>query len=129
MFRALRGYRSLGWLVATVIALQTLPVGVAQAGLVATEAVVSAEPTDQRAKVSAFVARDNVRAALERHGVDADEAAARVAAMSGGEIAMLAGKIDEDPAGQGLVGIVLLGGLIALIVILVADLSGKSDVF
>lgn len=129
MFRVLRGFRLLGRLVAFVIALQALPVGVAQAGLVGTEAVISGESADQRAKVRTFIARDEVRAALVQQGVDPGEAAERIAAMSGAEIALLAAHIEDEPAGQGLLGIVVLAGLVALIVILVADLSGESDIF
>ena len=128
MFCLLRGCRQLGWLVAVMIALQTVPAGIAQAGMVATEAVIATEQVDQRSMVRSYLARDEVRDALNRQGVDHNEAVKRVAVLSDAEIATIAESIEGEPAGQGL-GIVVAAALIALIVLLVADLSGRKDVF
>ena len=129
MFRILRNCRSFGWLVATVIALQAVPMGAAQAGMVATETVIVAEQANDRTVVRSYLVRQEVRDALSQLGVDHDEAMARVAVMSDAEVAMIAANIEDEPAGQGAVSIVILAGLIALIVLLVADLSGDTDVF
>lgn len=128
MFCLLRSCRRLGWLVAVVISLQAVPAGVAQAGMVATDSVVATEQVDGRSIVRAYLARSEVRDALYRQGVDPQEAMQRVAVLSDSEIAMISGRIEDEPAGQAL-GIVIAAALIALIVILVADLSGKKDVF
>lgn len=126
--RTLRTYRAIGALLIIVFALQVTGLGSARAGMVDTAAVIGSEQSDQRTAISAYLERDEVRAALQAHGVAPGEAIARVAAFSDAEIALIASTIEDDPAGQGL-GLVVVAGLVALIVLLVADATGHTDVF
>ena len=128
MRRMIACRRVLAMLIAVMFAGQVAFVGPAQAGMVATEAVRADAVGDERAQLRSYLERSEVREALTQQGVDPDEAMVRVAALSDSEIALLASKIETDPAGQGL-GIIIVAGLVALIVLLVADLSGQSDVF
>src|SRR5437868_1462544 len=78
----------------------------AQAAIISTEQVVNADTaTQNRAKVMAAFQRADVRAELQKMGVNTDEAQARVAALSDAEAASIANKIDTLPAGgDGIVG-------------------------
>ena len=101
----------------------------AHADIVPTEALlnpVSAQADGvDRARVSAFFARDDVRQTLVGQGVDADAAVARVNAMSDAEVAQLAGRIDTAPAGGEILGILFTD----FIVLLVTDILGVTKVF
>jgi hypothetical protein len=87
-----------------------------QAGMIGTDQTVQSE----RERVKAALERPEVAQQLQKMGLDANDAAARVDAMSDAEVTALAGKIDLLPAGGVLTNdqlIVLL--LIILILILV----------
>lgn len=82
----------------------------AAAGMIATPA------EDERARLKAALERPEVAAALEKRGVEAREAAARVDAMSHEEVLSLAARLDALPAGGVLSDRELI--LILLVVIL-----------
>lgn len=115
--------RSVGLVLAFALALQSVAVGPASAGMIATESL-----TAERVHLAAQLDRQAVRDALATHGVTIEEARSRVAALSDSEVAELSVRIQEDPAGQGL-GLVLTAGLIALIILVVADATDHTDVF
>jgi hypothetical protein len=72
---------------------------------------------------------ERVQLALEQLGVPAAEAAQRVAALDEAELAMLAQKLEEQPAGQGFIGTVLLIAGVTFILLVVLDATGVTDVF
>jgi len=78
-----------------------------------------------RDTVSQFLARDDVRQAMLGQGVSAQAAQERVAAMSDSEVAQLAGRIDQAPAGGDVLGILFT----VFIVLLVTDIMGFTKVF
>ncbi len=105
--------------------LMGLPMG-AQAGIVASEATLDAGVAQaNRSTVSAFLARADVRKALEDRGVDSANAVQRVQAMSDAEVAQLAGRIDQAPAGGDILGLVFT----VFIILLVTDILGLTKVF
>lgn len=73
----------------------------------------------ERERVKALLERSEVRAELEKHGVLAHEAAARVDAMTPAEVQALAGRIDAVAAGGQSTQNLLLVIIIILLVILV----------
>jgi hypothetical protein len=74
----------------------------------------------ERERVKALLERSEVRAELEKHGVLAHEAAARVDAMTPAEVQELAGRIDALAAGgQSTQNLLLLIIIILLLVILI----------
>jgi hypothetical protein len=87
-------------------------------------AVTSTESTS-RATVNQFLARDDVRQAMLGQGVSSQAALERVAAMSDSEVAQLAGRIDQAPAGGDVLGILFT----VFIVLLVTDIMGLTKVF
>ncbi len=83
----------------------------AQAQLVSTGDALALEAGNLETRVEAYLLRDDVAAELAGLGVTHEMAMARVANMSAEELESVAGRIDEMPAGAGVVyalGIVLL---------------------
>jgi hypothetical protein len=97
---------------------------------VSTEQVLAASAgAADRARVLAFLDRAEIRAQIAALGVDPNEAAARVAALSDAQVHEIAGQLDQLPAGQGAVGVVVGAILIIFLVLLVTDLLGLTNVF
>lgn len=108
----------------------TMPLGIAHAALVGTDQIVASPRADiDRARVAAFVAREDVRGEMRKMGVNPDEATRRVAVMSDVEIQRIAAKIDNAPAGQSAVGAIIGAVVLIFIVLLVTDLLGLTDIF
>lgn len=99
-------------------ALALSPVAPASAAMISTQQALSADRIHQdRDKVQAFMNRADVQQKLQMLGIKPDFARQRVAALSDDEIAAVAGKIDQLPAGGNLSHTDLI--LILLIAILV----------
>jgi len=115
-----------------VVGLCTLgmPIPAAQAELVATD---RAEGTPQaqlsRELLGSFFDRADVRAALERHGVSADDAKARVDALSDDEVEQVAARFDSLPAGGSGLETALVIGFLVFLTLLITDILGFTKVF
>jgi len=108
----------------------SMPLGVAQAALVSTDQIIDkSEAAADRARVTAFLQREDVRRQLETMGVAPDEATARVAGLSDAEVRQVAARVDELPAGQSVATALISAALVIFIVLLVTDLMGLTDVF
>lgn len=115
---------------AYVMLLLAMPLGGAQAAMVSTEqAVEQSGVGGDRARVLAFVQRDDVRRQMVALGVEPAEAAARAAALSDPKVREIAGQLDRLPAGQSAVGAVVGAALLIFLVLLITDLLGLTDVF
>ena len=116
--------------VTLAFSLSLVPATSVQAGLISTDRIIAAESaSSDRERVAAFMARDDVRAELQKHGVDADEARARVAALSDIEIGQIAAKLDQLPAGQDAAG-AIIGALVTIfIILLITDILCLTSVF
>ena len=98
----------------------------AHAAMVSTEqAMVTPAGDANRDRVSAFFNRADVQTALQARGVDANAAIARVQAMSDVEVAQLADRVDQAPAGAGVIGVLFT----VFLVLLVTDILGLTAVF
>jgi hypothetical protein len=95
--------------------------------MVDTNQAVSHELASQdRAKISAFLDRADVVAQLQKQGVAANEAKARVYALTDDEAHNIAGKLDKLPAGgDGVLGVLLT----VFLVLLITDILGFTKVF
>jgi hypothetical protein len=102
---------------AVVMALTSLPISFAQAGMVSTQSLIeqhagetdlSAQAPSDRERIRAVLARDDVREQMIALGIDAPEAEARLAALTDQEVADIAGKLDQLPAGEGVGGILVI---------------------
>ena len=108
-----------------------LPIPAVQAELVATDRV---ETTRQdgfsgRELLGSLLDRADVRAALKRQGVSADDAKARVNALNDDEVERLAARFDSLPAaGNGFESALWLGFLV-FVILLITDILGFTKVF
>ena len=122
--------RTLAVCLAVMMAVMTLPMGLAQAKMVTTDQVIEeSAPSEDRDRVLNFLMREDVQQHLTRLGVDPEEAARRVATRSDEEVEQIAGRLDELPAGEGSVGVVVGAILIIFLVLLITDLLGLTDVY
>jgi hypothetical protein len=122
--------RNLAVGLAVLMAVMTLPMGFAQAKMVTTDQVIEqSAPSDDRAQIRDFLLREDVRQQLTQLGVDPEEAARRIASLSDAEVQQIAGRLDELPAGEGFVGVVIGAALIIFLVLLITDLLGLTDVY
>jgi hypothetical protein len=103
-----------------------LPLQSAFAGIVETDQAVSHELAGQdRARINAFFDREDVLAQLQKQGVTAGEAKARVNALTDDEAHKIAGKLDQLPAGGDILGLLFT----VFIILLVTDILGYTKVF
>jgi hypothetical protein len=122
--------RDVALMLAVVMFVTSMPLGVANAALVSTEQVLAgADGAADRARVLAFLDRAEVREQIVALGVDPNEAAARVSALSDAQVREIAGQLDQLPAGQSAIGVVVGAILIIFLVLLVTDLLGLTNVF
>lgn len=118
-------------LIVAVFGFQSLAIVPAQAAMVSTGDVIHGDSSlsSDRDRLNALMQREDVRQEFRRQGVDPDEAAARVAALSDAEVAEITQRIDELPAGQSALGIIIGAALIIFIVLLITDILCVTSVF
>ena len=115
---------------AVLMVMNVAPIGLAQAKMVTTDQVLEhADPGSDRERVESFLLREDVQSQFVLLGINPEEAANRVASLSDEEIQQIAGRLDELPAGEGGVGVVVGAILIIFLVLLITDLVGVTDVF
>ena len=102
----------------------------AQAQMIGTDAVIAGQQAaDQRARVAAFLAREDVKQVLTRNGVDPIEAQQRVDSLSKEELAKISHSIDQLPAGGDAVGAIVGAALLVFFVLLITDIIGLTHVY
>ena len=105
----------------------SLSISGAQAAVIGTQEALQIERGAAAIEqVHSILSRDDARAALERMGVDPDQALARVAALTPAEAQQLADGLQDLPAGS--VGVIEVIGIVAL-VLFILELTGVTDVF
>lgn len=111
--------------VARLLILCTIGLGIplpASAGIVTTDQI---HASAERDRVKDFMAREDVRAQMQSFGADSDAVRERVDALTDQEVSELAGRIDQMPAGGGIVGVLFA----VFIILLVTDILGLTKVF
>jgi hypothetical protein len=94
--------------------------------MIRTDEYAAVDERDERlARVQDFLAEERVAAQFEALGVDPDQAAERVAALTDAELAQLDSQLHDLPAGAGV--LTVLG--IVFVVILVLELVGITNIF
>lgn len=125
-----RSFRILSCVLVACMCIAGLPIRAAHAELIATDRVDAAQHAlSARAFLQSLVDRSDVRAALERNGVTAEQAKSRVAALSDDEAEQLAAKFDSLPAGGGGFEAVLWIGFLVFVILLITDILGFTKVF
>jgi len=108
----------------------TLTISRAEAGMITTEQVLATQKvSNERSRITSFIMRADVRQQMQALGVDPSEAEARVAALSDDEVRLIAGRLDQLPAGQGVFETAIVAALFAFVILLVTDILGYTDIF
>ena len=98
----------------------------AMAGVISTQELIGTIDRDAAlARVDALLARAEVRAELERLGVDPAQTHERVAALTDTELQLLADDLENLPAGGSALGVI---GIV-FIVLLILELVGVINIF
>lgn len=104
----------------------SLGLPMAHAGLISTEAALSASQLNaDKIKLKELLARAEVREQLTSLGADPAEVDKRVDSLTPKELSALHDRIDKLPAGGDLVGAVVF----IFLVLLITDILGFTDVF
>ncbi|UCE52298.1 MAG: PA2779 family protein [Desulfobacterales bacterium] len=107
-----------------------IPVQSVFAAMIGTKAVlVDEEMQYAREKVRAFLDREDVWTALTAQGIDPLEAKARLDSLSDAEIQQISDRIDQLPAGGGVLEAVAIIAIVLFLVLLILDMIGVTDVF
>lgn len=120
-------HHMIAFMMAAVMAVTSLPVNVARAGMISTQAIIESQSSPYAKSATsierfkALLARDDVRAQMVALGVDPVEAASRVTALTDEELIHLAGRLEELPAGEGAMTTFALIALIITVVVLLAN--------
>src|SRR5947199_8599783 len=102
-----------------------IPYRPAQAELVGTDSVITParRPESDRARVRALLDRRDLQSQLEEYGISAEEAAARVDALTDQEIALIADRLNEVPAGGDAGGALLVFWLFCTVCVVVLPVA------
>ena len=112
-----------------------MPQPSAQAAMVTTEDSIDqySKADFDRARITAFVSRNDFIAQLQSYGISSEEALARINSLTDQEISLIAGKLDQLPAGgvltpDQLALYVLIGiAIISLILAIITYDEAKVD--
>jgi hypothetical protein len=97
-----------------------------QAAMISTHQILDQQQIqDTRSKLQQLLDRDSVKQQLSAMGVDSSDIQARVDHMTDDEVAIMAEKMDQLPAGQGIVGTVVF----IFLILLITDILGYTNVF
>lgn len=115
---------------AVMMFLVAAPVQSVTAAMIDTETMMdSVRGREAREYLHQLMARKDIQAAIVAHGIDADEAWARINSLSDDEVIRIADQIDQLPAGGGLAEFLLIIILAGFIVLVILDITGVTDVF
>ncbi len=96
------------------------------AEMVGTQSLIEdANHQANRERLRSFYDRKDVQTALQRHGISASEAKARIASLTDREVQVLGKRIDQMPAGAGGLEV----ALILFLVLIVLELTGVINIF
>ena len=113
----------IGIFMAVTMLLISTPYQSAIAALINTETVLDENQSQEaRDYIKQFLAREDVRSALIAQGIDPLEAEARLASLSDAEVIELADQIENLPAGQGALGLVIAVLIIIVLVLVIMKL-------
>lgn len=112
-----------------VLAVSILNLGAisaAQAGIVSTGAIVQSERDANLASIRGQLDRSEVRAQMEKMGVDAAAVDKRIASLSDRELAQMATQMQKAPAG-GDAALAVIG--LVFLVLMILEFTGVIDIF
>lgn len=115
-----------GWAALALLLAQCVLVPAAHAAMIGTAMELgSQERAAQEERIMALVQRDQARDILAQHGVAPADIEQRLDRLSDAQVAQLAQKAGELPAGQDVLGFVLA----VLLILILLDLLGVTNLF
>lgn len=116
--------RPIALLIIMLMAMFQFQIG--HAAMVSTDSAIQSQQIElERGEILDLFAQENLRDQLTQMGVDADAAADRISSMTDAEISQLNETLQNAPAGEGVVGVLLT----IFIVFIITDALGATDVF
>ncbi|WP_165838382.1 PA2779 family protein [Pokkaliibacter plantistimulans] len=97
----------------------------AHAGMVSPGQMYSEQQANPKARLESLLARQDVRQQLIKQGANPADVEQRVASLSDEEARLVADRMDQQPAGQGIVA----AAVFIFLVLLATDILGLTDVF
>ena len=117
-------------LLAALMFAMIVPVQSVLAAMVDTETLLTPSSSDAgRARIMAFLDREDVKGALTAQGIDPREAKLRVASLSDAEVQRIVHRMDQLPAGGDAFGIILGAAVLIFLILLITDILGLTDIF
>ena len=108
----------------------SMPMSRSQAALISSDNLASQSAVAaDRARLNDLVMREDIQRDLMAYGISPQEAQARVASLTDEEVVQVAGRLDQLPAGQGALGVLIGAALFVFIVLLITDIAGLTKVF
>jgi len=102
----------------------------AHAALVSTDEVLKQNKQNlDRERINMLLDRSEVRKQLEAWGVKSEEAKAWIDSLTDREIAEIATRIDQMPAGGSGLGTLVGAAVLVFLVLLITDILGYTDIF
>jgi len=109
-----------------IMLISIVQIPMAQAAIITTDEAIQVQQSDiDREYILSMLQKDELQQHLADYGLDAQLAAERVSHMSDAEIALLNERLNEMPAGEGVVGVIVL----IFIVFIITDALGATDLF
>lgn len=122
--------KPVSFMVAILMLMISGPFQSALAAMIETETVVEASwGQEARSRIKQVLVREDVRQALIKQGIDPREAAARINSLSDAEAIAVADNLDQLPAGEGALEVLLIVALVVFLVLLATDIAGYTDIF
>ncbi len=102
----------------------------ASAAMIGTEKLLQAQnPQEKRDYLRQLIAHEEIREALIARGIDPLEAQLRIQSLTDGEIQLLADKLDDYPAGGGVVIFSLIIVAVIIATVLIFNFTSITDLF
>ena len=101
-----------------------------QAAMISTEQVLNTSQSNpDRARLIAFLEREDVQKQLVSWGLDKEMAKARVDTLTDEEVSQVVYQMDQLPAGGDGLAIIVGAAVLIFLVLLVTDILGLTNVF
>ncbi|MFP4034300.1 MAG: PA2779 family protein [Desulfovermiculus sp.] len=129
MYTSPKMFQIISVVVLVVFCSTLLPAPALQAAMLGTDSVLPSKTDATRTQLQELLQRDDVEQSLQEHGIDVQEARARVMTLSDAELEQIQGRLDTLPAGEGAVGAIVGGAVFIFVVLLITDILGFTNVF
>lgn len=122
--------KPVGFLLAVFMIMLSGPFQSAMAAMIETESVVAGDRAQNaREYLKSFLAREEVKNALEVQGIDPGEAESRINSLTDEEAIRVADQLQQLPAGGSFFTTLLIVAFLVFLALLITDIAGYTDIF